>query len=285
MTIRVLVLAAIVSFCSAPITARANLGVTYIANEGFLIEIGSKKILIDALFDGTSITYCHVPDKAILTGMVDGKPPFEGIDLVLVTHNHQDHFSAGPVRSMLEKNPSTWLIAPLQVTNRLTADSSIDEKISERILDVDVEIFKEWKTEVAGIRVTAFRLPHSRYEIVDPDTGQTIDRHRDIVNIGYLIETEGTRVFHIGDAVLEQNRGFFESGGFPDCGVDIAFLEYFDQSMSSREIVGRWIRADHIVLMHLPPENEKIDALSKTLSTLYPGSRVFQKPMQSMSFE
>ena len=285
MVVRALVLAAIVSLCSGPIIADTNLGVTYVANNGFLIEIGSKKILIDALFDNTSITYCHVPDKAILTGMVDGRPPFEGIDLVLVTHNHQDHFSAGAVRSMLEKNPSTRLVAPLQVTNRLTADSSIDKKVSERILDVDVEIFQEWETEVAGIRVTAVHLPHSRYEIVDPDTGETIDRHRDIVNIGYLIEAEGTRVFHVGDAVLEQNRGFFESGRFPDGGVEIAFLEYFDQSKASQEIVDQWIQADHIVLMHFPPQNEKIDELSQTLSILFPGSRVFREQMQSMSFE
>lgn len=285
MTVRALVFAAIVLFCSGPITAGTNLGATYIANEGFLLEIGSKKILIDALFDNTSITYCHVPDKAILTGMIDGRPPFEDIDLVLVTHNHQDHFSAGAVRSMLEKNPSTRLIAPLQVTDSLTADPSIDENVSGRILDIDVEIFQKWETEVAGIRVTAFRLPHSRYETVDPDTGETIDRHRDIVNIGYLIEAEGTRVFHVGDAVLEQNREFFESGRFPDGGVDIVFLEYFDQSMSSQEIVNQWIRADHIVFMHFPPQNDEIDALSKTLSILFPGSHVFRKPMQSMSFE
>ncbi len=148
-----------------------------------------------------------------------------------------------------------------------------------------MEVFQEWEAEVAGIRVTAFRLPHSRYEIVDPDSGETIDRHRNIVNIVYLIEAEGRRVLHVGDAVLEQNRGFFESGGFPDGGVDIAFLEYFDQSKPSQEIVVQWIRANHIVLMHLPPQIEKIDELSQTLSILFPGSRVFRKPMQSMSFE
>lgn len=285
MAIRVLVLAAIVSCCSGPTTAGADLGVTYVANEGFLIEIGSKKVLVDALFDDTRITYCHVPDNSILTGMVDGKPPFEGIDLVLVTHSHQDHFSADAVRSMLENNPSTRLIAPHQVTDRLTADPSIDETVSDRITRVDVEVFREWKAEVAGIRVTAFRLPHSRYEVVDPDTGETIDRHRDVVNMGYLIEADGARVFHVGDAVLEQSRGFFENGGFPDGGVNIAFLEYFDQSAPTREILDQWVQPEHIVFMHLPPENDQIEAISKNLSTLFPGSRVFQEPMQSTSFE
>jgi L-ascorbate metabolism protein UlaG (beta-lactamase superfamily) len=133
--------------------------------------------------------------------------------------------------------------------------------------------------------VTAYRLPHSRYEVVDPDTGETIDRHRDVANVAYLIEVEGRRVLHVGDAVLEQSREFFEGGGFPDGGVDVAFLEYFDQSMPTREILDRWIRADHIVFMHLPPENDRIEALSKTLSILFPGSRVFREPMQSTSFE
>ena len=57
MVVRVLVLAAIVSFCSGPIIADTNLGVTYVANNGFLIEIGSKKILIDALSQTLSILF------------------------------------------------------------------------------------------------------------------------------------------------------------------------------------------------------------------------------------
>lgn len=284
MAIRVLVLAAMVSFCSTSMTAGAELGVTYVANEGFLIEIGSKKILIDALFDNPAITYCHVPDKATLTEMIDGQTPFEGVDLVLVTHNHPDHFSAGAVRSMLTENPSIRLIAPLQVTNSLAADPSIDEKASDRITGIDVEVFDKWEAELAGIRVTAFRLPHSKYEVVDPDSGETIDRHRNVVNIGYLIEAEGTRVFHVGDAVLEQSRELFESGGFPDDGLDIAFLTYFDQSIPTQEILDRWVRADRLVFMHLPPENDQIDEISKNLSTLFPGSRVFREPMQSMTF-
>lgn len=55
--VRVLVLAAIVSICSSPIIADTNLGVAYVANNGFLIEIGSKKILIEELSQSLSILF------------------------------------------------------------------------------------------------------------------------------------------------------------------------------------------------------------------------------------
>ena len=35
--------------------------VTYVANEGFLIEVGDEKILVDALFHDPTIDFCHAP--------------------------------------------------------------------------------------------------------------------------------------------------------------------------------------------------------------------------------
>lgn len=48
----------------------AAISVTYIANEGFLVENGGKKVLIDALFDSG---YLHIPvvDRTGLVGRFD----------------------------------------------------------------------------------------------------------------------------------------------------------------------------------------------------------------------
>ena len=45
---------------AGPAVAGPAVEVTYLANEGFLIEAGAKKILIDALFDGETIDWCHL---------------------------------------------------------------------------------------------------------------------------------------------------------------------------------------------------------------------------------
>ncbi len=259
--------------------------VTYIANEGFLIEIGTKKVLIDALFDDRRISYCQVPDEATLLRMRDGVAPFDDIDLILLTHNHQDHFSAEVVLSTLKKNLATRMIGPLQATRSLVADPPIDEQVGSRILSVDLEPFESLVLEVEGVRVTAIRLPHSRYEIVDAESGETIDRHRNVVNLAFLIEVGKTRFLHVGDAVLDQSRKLFEEGLYPEGAVDLAFLEYFDSSPKTRQILERWIKPKRIVFMHLPAEEEEIEELSRMLSIDFPNSKVFKVPLQSMSFE
>ncbi|MBE0675226.1 MAG: MBL fold metallo-hydrolase, partial [Bacteroidales bacterium] len=58
--------------------------VTYIGNAGFMINIGDKKILVDALFKGFAGDYeipQEVQDKLTLA-----QAPFDDVDLILVTH-------------------------------------------------------------------------------------------------------------------------------------------------------------------------------------------------------
>ena len=110
---------AVVLLSSGCAAAEPSAKVTYIANEGFLIEVGSHKILIDAVFDDRTITYAHVPDEETL-GLIKGsKTPFDEIDLMLVTHSHRDHFSVAPTLEHLEGNPAGILFGPPQVVEVL----------------------------------------------------------------------------------------------------------------------------------------------------------------------
>ncbi len=69
----------------------AELEITYVANEGFLLAGGGKKVLIDALFDGGIAGYPTIPDE-LRPSLEQARPPFDGVDLVLATHFHGDHF-------------------------------------------------------------------------------------------------------------------------------------------------------------------------------------------------
>jgi L-ascorbate metabolism protein UlaG (beta-lactamase superfamily) len=65
--------------------------ITYVANEGFLIQAGGKKVLVDALFEGTKDYLA--PSQELLTRMTEGSGPFADVDILLVTHPHDDHFN------------------------------------------------------------------------------------------------------------------------------------------------------------------------------------------------
>jgi L-ascorbate metabolism protein UlaG (beta-lactamase superfamily) len=77
--------------------------ITYVGNAGFLISIGDKKILIDALFKGFEGSYKlpqEVQDKLTLA-----QAPFDDVDLILVTHAHSDHIDPVMVLQHMQNNP------------------------------------------------------------------------------------------------------------------------------------------------------------------------------------
>jgi L-ascorbate metabolism protein UlaG (beta-lactamase superfamily) len=258
--------------------------VMYIANEGFLIEIGSKKILIDAMFDDEEIFHSYIPDKNRLSRMRNALPPFDDLDLLLVTHFHRDHFSVGPVLDHLRANPSAVLIAPPQAVSQLrVADPEVD-RMGARIREVSLELFDSAELNTAGIRVRALRFRHCAYLETDEETGEQIDRHANVENLVYQIEVDGVQLVHVGDAVLSQNLEFFENGHLHPEPVNFVFLEFFDWSEETKAVLDRWWKPDHIIFMHLPPEREKIEAMRQRLSSIYPNAVVFDTPLESKTF-
>jgi L-ascorbate metabolism protein UlaG (beta-lactamase superfamily) len=258
--------------------------ITYIANEGYLIEVGSKKILIDAMFDDPTITYSHVPDEATLTRMRTSAAPFDGIDLVLFTHRHRDHFGIGPVYDHLVGGSSSTIVGPPQVVDGLRIVEPELDRHGDRVREVTLDLFGSAKLDVDGIQVRAFRLRHSEYLETDEATGRQFNRHEGVENLIYLIEVAGVSLLHVGDATLSQNLDFFDAGHFPKQEIDIVFLEFFDWSEETRGVLERWMTPDHVVFMHLPPEPQKIEQLTAHLSGLFPNAVVFDEPLQVKTF-
>ena len=88
------------------------LEVTYIANEGFMIAMGSTKVLIDAL---PNSKYYVNPSDTMVARVMDDIPPFDKVDIVLVTHDHPDHFNAEMMSRFLLKHPAAQCIASSEI--------------------------------------------------------------------------------------------------------------------------------------------------------------------------
>jgi L-ascorbate metabolism protein UlaG (beta-lactamase superfamily) len=94
-------------------TAAAQPGpaVEYLANEGVLVTGGDIAVVIDGLFGEGLPEYPVVP-PAIRDSLEAALGRFRDIDLVLVTHRHDDHFDPAAVARHMEANPEATLIAP-----------------------------------------------------------------------------------------------------------------------------------------------------------------------------
>ncbi len=219
-------------------SGQQKIDVTYIANEGFLIESSGKKVIIDALFNNGWDNYL-IPTDSIVSDIESQQGPFSNANLMLVTHNHGDHFNPSMVVRYLINSPDNFLIAPLKVFNEVSRHPDF-AKFESQIVKLDTSNQKNNDTTIQGIRVRSFFIQH--------------DSRPQIENVGYLIDIDKLKVFHSGDyngsELVE-----FEKLQLQDEFIDLAFLNFYGfwNTTEEREFTEQHINPKKIALMHIPP--------------------------------
>ena len=130
------VLLALTVLCGS---AAAETTVQYIANAGVLVSDGKSKILFDPLFDNDYGQY-YLPPEEVRAAILDGVPPFDNVDAVLISHAHADHFVSRDLLVLLRQHPALRLYGPDQVSEALAreADSNYAE-VFDRVIAVSLK--------------------------------------------------------------------------------------------------------------------------------------------------
>ncbi|MBI4878809.1 MAG: MBL fold metallo-hydrolase [Planctomycetes bacterium] len=279
-----LLLALLGAGCAAPVENDQPLAVTYLANEGFLIESGSTKLLIDALFDDETIEYCDVPDSALRARMEAAQGLFSDVDLVLVTHAHVDHFDPRCVLAHLRSNARATLVCPSPAAAAMQAERLGDSETAQRTRAPALEPGRSVDLVENEIRLTAMRLRHGRYLVMDEETGRQYDRHEKVENLAYLVDLGRWRILHLGDAALLQNEDLLEGLKLNERSLDLAFVQCHSRDAESVRILSDLIAPTQVVWMHLPAERQRKEALGAFLAQAWPGSSVFLEPLETRTF-
>jgi L-ascorbate metabolism protein UlaG (beta-lactamase superfamily) len=189
--------------CGSPPLPKAN-SITFVANSGFLIWAGEKKVLVDGLFD----KFRGRPGAPTLVG--DGKAPFDDIDLVLATHSDWDHFSASAVSRCLKSNPRAAFVAPADAARQVTG-------FDGRVYPLEIAEGQRRHLAVNGIGIDAMPLPHAG-----------VDRNGAPVNLGYLITIGNRKFFHTGDISPEAlTVAYMKRFNLPAGHIDVAFVPHY----------------------------------------------------------
>lgn len=252
--------------------------ITYIANEGFLIEAQGKKILVDGIFNDKTINYADVPSEEILNNITSANTPFNDIDVLLVTHKHRDHFSSIPVGNHLKNNSDAVLICNSQTAKKFEKEFAEYSKISSQVIISSPELEKTTNINVNGISITVFGLNHSTYMVKD-ENGNEKDRHAEIKVNGYFAEVGDFSFMHTGDTVFPQHTSFFESFGLNEKDLDVLFL--FAPGEETIRIVNEYMIPGEIVLMHLPAEKSVVDEYYTPLKQIWDNVHFMTEPMES----
>ena len=258
----------------APIPA--DFEVRYLANEGFLLEAGGRRVLIDGLFGAGIGGYPAVPPE-LRAQLEAGTGAWGGIEVALASHFHGDHFAAGAVARFLESNPQAVFVSTPQAIQRLGAHLTAEDAVAgtnrirllARVRSVLPVEGSTRRLEFDGIEIEIFNLHHGR-------------REPPVENLGLIVSVEGIRFLHLGDteAKLETFEPYLEKLR----GVDVALLPFWFLSSEWRaEMVRDRIRPGSIVVAHLPEPDaptshfgrwNDYDDLVRSLGAAFPEARI-----------
>ena len=231
--------------------------VTYVGNSGFLVTVGDKKVLIDGIFSGFTRSYKLPPNVQDL--LVLASPPFDDIDLILVTHSHGDHFDASMVQTHMQNDPKSVFVSTSQATNQIKG-------FGDRVITVDASAGNPVQKDINGIQVEAIYLSHGN------DT--------EVMNQGYVIKIDGVTVFHTGDIdasllSAENLKGY----DLPGKNIDISFIQHFLLSDTAfHSLISDIFKSKNVVASHYKLTGR---VNTEMIASNYPDAVIFTKEMQN----
>jgi L-ascorbate metabolism protein UlaG (beta-lactamase superfamily) len=236
----------------------SSLQITYVGVTSFLVAAGGKKVLVDA--------HVTTVPAEVQTAIKAAQPPFDDLDLILVTHQHSDHFDPSLVKAHLEENPKALFASTAQTTKELLA-------ISPNLARDRVRAFEPGEGEripvtLNGIEVEVLNLPHGV----------------PVTNLGFVVHLGDWKLLHTGDMAGDVALRAY---GLADEGLDVAFVPYFsllDEELlteTGQSKVLQAIQARQIVPMHLPWAPSERGNVFRALATRYPASIRFRQAMET----
>jgi len=229
-----------ISFLSInlPVFSQETIIVTYIANEGFLVTSGDKKILFDGIFSNGSGKF-YTPTAEALINERNAASPFDNIDILFNSHNHADHIDPNFILEHLGNNSNATLIAPRQSADDLSLADGFDT-LQKRIRAIPRANHSRFDTTINDIGLEAYSFTHAN--------GNT-----SVQNIGYIANLNGFTLFHSGDSDPEI-LDTFQLYSLSEKNIDLAFFHrgFFDAGDNSTgEQIINYLHPKAIIIMHI----------------------------------
>jgi len=224
-----------------------RLGITFVDNDCFVLFADGKKILTDP--------HEKIVSRVIWTAIQQAQPPFDSVDLILVTHNHSDHFDADLVGPQLLLNPKAVLATTQEVADALKAGFADYSKVQDRITVFGPKEGERVKATLNGIEIEAVYLSHDY----------------PVFNLGFILRFGGKKLLHTGDTFPPHLPAY----EFPKDNLDIAFIPYFWLVDNEYESNGRCpaldsIRAKRYIPMHHSARTPYLTSVFQEIAAKYP---------------
>ena len=235
--------AAAVFMAASQASTATELKVEHVANAGIKISSGGKTILIDALF-GPHSHFNFLTDNEFKT-LTD-----EGADVALATHAHADHYGADRAAAFLNGSPNTLFIGTPRMHTTLKGKAKAEQVATTELSEFGSKTFSH-----RSVKVEVLNFPHM------------MPREGTPVNYGYVVEVNGWKVLHVGDAnvSMEMVKGL----KLADKKIDMAVLhDLFPVRQENYAAILKQIGAKKVAFMHMT--DDKAEPLKKWMAESMP---------------
>lgn len=245
-------------------------GITYISNDGFLITSKTKKVVVDSLIKNPW-GYSNTPDK-VFEDMVNARPPFERIDLLLFSHAHRDHFEPEMAVKVLMGHPETILVGNEIVCNELKEAAGDNfSKLSDQVKNINPGWGTIAEETINGVNLKIFPVNHGMPE-------------QPYVTLAFILDMDGTNVLHMGDIYAPSNEEYFKIYQLQRLDIEVAFIDpFFLLDKIGQQMAREFIRPKQIIPMHM--RDYEIEKYARALDNFYTNINVFRECLEKKIFE
>lgn len=207
---------------------------TYLANAAVLLRAGSD-VLIDGPFTTGVDPYPRFTPSA-LDAVRRAHDPFGDVDWLLVTHAHDDHIDPAAAAEHLIANPAARLASTREVVDAVRAEAREHAGVADRLVVAEPVEGRSVVVHPRDPRIEAVTLDHG--------PGRSVE------NIGFIVETGGLRLLHVGDS--EVTRPGFERLALGGRDLDVALLPTWYVTGSTYRPALEVIGARRTLVVHFP---------------------------------
>ncbi|WP_194610081.1 MBL fold metallo-hydrolase [Clostridium vitabionis] len=212
---------------------------TLVSNAGLLVEYSGVKILVDAIYHTTD-PFTN-PPKAVWSAMLAGEHPFDGVDTLLFTHNHPDHFSPEWLKEYIWHRPVRRVFLP-------TMESRCEENL--KIFLEDHGIW--WTHFTPGMQMEDFSIPGG-IEIRPYFTRHIDKSYWNVPHSCYLITIGKKSIFLTADVDYTKER--FEQ--LSQVHIDVAFINpLFFSALQTGTFFKGILKPDIFCIYHVPSQRD-----------------------------
>lgn len=207
----------------------------YVSNAGIIFEVDGRQIGIDCLCKDSSKLYQDTPPQI----REKLKP-----DILIFTHEHEDHFCAEYVKEVWERNPQL-IIYSTERTINLLQEMNIPEDNLYQVADGD-------GIEIDDLHITFMQCIHEG------------DQYANIPNLTLLIKNEDKHLVVTGDAM--PCKELFERIAAWSPHIDWLFAPFpYVGLRSTRKLMKEYLDIENIFVLHQPrPEADSQNWVANT---------------------